>query len=166
MNIIPTPAPGEILIHRVFNAPVELVWQAWSDPSHLSRWHAPEGCEISFTRFDFRTGGGFHSCISNPAFRECWCVAQYLDIILNSLICYKISIADSTGNLVSSADAGHDPEWPEETIVTLTFTPLAEGKTQLTLHQNTQETLARRTGAYPSWLSMLDRLAETLNQLS
>lgn len=166
MNIIPIPAPGEILINHVFNAPVELVWKAWSDPTHLSRWHAPEGCEISFTRFDFRAGGGFHSCIQNPAFGECWCVAQYLEIKPNSLICYKISIADASGNLVSSKDAGHDPEWPEETLVTLTFTPQPEGKTLLTLHQTTQEALARRTGAYPSWLSMLDRLSDTLTQLS
>lgn len=163
MNIIPTPAPGEILITRVINAPRELVWKAWSDPTHLSRWHAPEGCEISFKRFDFSLGGGFHSVISNPTFGDCWCVAEYLDITPPERLCYKISIADASGNLISSADAGHDPEWPETTIVTLTFTEQPEGKTLLTLHQTTQEELARRTGAYPSWLSMLDRLEGTLS---
>jgi hypothetical protein len=46
-------------------------------------------------------------------------------------------------------------------VVTVTFED-AGGKTRLTLHQTVSEVVAKRTGAHPSWLAMLDRLAEQL----
>ena len=51
----------EVRIIRVFDAPREVVFQAWADPEHLVQWHAPRGCTIEFREFDFRTGGGFIS---------------------------------------------------------------------------------------------------------
>ena len=154
-------ADREVLITRSFNAPRELVWQAWSEVEHLMRWHAPAGCEIEFKRFDFREGGGFLSCIRVPTFGECWCIGTYLEIVKPERIVYKMAMADPEGNLVSSEAAGHAPEWPEETVVTLTFEEEG-GETLLTLHQTVSEELAKRTGAYPSWLSMLDQLAARL----
>jgi hypothetical protein len=46
-------------------------------------------------------------------------------------------------------------------VLTLTFEDLG-AKTKLTLHQTVSEELAKRTGAYPSWLSMFDRLDREL----
>lgn len=45
--------------------------------------------------------------------------------------------------------------------MTVTFAE-HEGKMRLTLHQTVLEPLAKRTGAHPSWIEMLDRLAEEL----
>ena len=155
-------AQGEIFISRNFQAPRELVWEAWTNRDHLTRWHAPEGCEIYFAHFDFKVGGGFHSRISNPSFGDCWCLGTYLEIVPGERLVYTMAIADALGNLVSPALAGHDSEWPAETTITITLNSNSDGSTRLTLHQNVQESLARRTGAYPSWLSMLDRLADDL----
>jgi len=154
-------ADREVLISRSFDAPRELVWQAWTELEHLKQWHAPGGCEIHFERFDFREGGSFLSCIRNPAFGECWCLGEYLEIVPPERLVYKMAMADAAGNRISSAAAGHISEWPEETILTLTLEEEG-GKTLLTLHQTVSEELAKRTGAYPSWLDMLDRLAERL----
>ncbi|WP_035602453.1 SRPBCC domain-containing protein [Haloferula sp. BvORR071] len=151
----------EVLITRSFKAPRRLVWQAWSDVEYLKHWHAPEGCEIEFKRFDFREGGEFLSCIRVPAFGECWCIGTYLEIVEPERIVYKMAMADPDGNRVSSESAGHVAEWPEETVVTLTLEE-RDGGTLLTLHQTVSEELAKRTGAYPSWLSMLDQLAARL----
>ncbi len=156
-----TGSDREVLITRSFNAPRRLLWQAWSDVEHLKHWHAPAGCEIEFKRFDFREGGEFLSCIRNPAFGECWCLGTYMEIAEPERIVYKMAMADADGNLISSAAAGHVSEWPDETVVTLTFAE-ADGGTLLTLHQSVSEELAKRTGAYPSWLSMLDLLAARL----
>jgi uncharacterized protein YndB with AHSA1/START domain len=151
----------EVIVTREFNAPRELVWDAWSDPAQLKAWHAPHGCEIRFKRFEFREGGGFHSCIYNPTFGECWCVGTYLEIRRPEKIVYQMATADSEGRIVAPASVGHDADWPTETIVTVTFEE-REGKTMLRLHQTVSELLAKRTGAYPSWLQMLGRLNEQL----
>lgn len=156
---------ADVLITRTFNAPRELVWQAWTELDHLKQWHAPSGCEIHFERFDFREGGSFLSCIRNPAFGECWCLGEYLEVRPPERLVYRMAMADAAGNRISSSAAGHVSEWPDETVLTLTLEEEG-GKTHLTLHQTVSEELAKRTGAYPSWLDMLDRLAERLAEAS
>jgi uncharacterized protein YndB with AHSA1/START domain len=154
-------ATETIVIEREFDAPRELVFEAWTNPQYLVAWYAPRGCTIRFESIDVRPGGRFHSCISNPAFGDCWCVGEYLEIVRPERLVYTMDIANREGQRISAADAGHHPDWPEQNIVSVTFEE-RRGKTLLTLRQNAPLELARQTGAYPSWLQMLDRLAERL----
>ena len=151
-------ADQEVVITRVFDAPRELVFEAWTTPEHLMRWSAPHGCTLHFYSFDFRPGGVFHHILRTPAGHDCLCKGTYREIVAPERIVYTLSFADEDGNLVEPAEVGADPEWPSETVVTVTFAE-HEGKTKLTLHQTVLESVAKRTGAYPSWLEMLDRLA-------
>ena len=47
----------EIATTRVFDAPRELVWQAWSDPEHLRNWWGPKGFTDTISEVDFSPGG-------------------------------------------------------------------------------------------------------------
>ena len=76
---------------------------------------------------------------------------------------FTMAVADEQGRLIEPTGAGMDPDWPRETVVTVTFSEL-DGKTRLTLHQTVSEALARKTGAYPSWLQMFDRLESELGR--
>jgi uncharacterized protein YndB with AHSA1/START domain len=151
-------AAGTIRIERAFDAPRELVFAAWTKPEYLLQWYAPRGCTIRFVELDVRPGGRFHSCIRNPSFGDCWCVGVYREIVRPERIVYTLATADSAGNEIEPAKAGHDPRWPRETLVTVTLEEV-RGGTKLTLEQNVLESLAKDTGAHPSWLEMLDRLA-------
>lgn len=46
----------EYILDRVFDAPRELVWRAWTDPDLLHRWYGP-GAETIIHEFDLRVGG-------------------------------------------------------------------------------------------------------------
>ena len=46
----------EYMIERVFDAPRELVWKAWTDPEYLARWYGP-GVETVIHGFDLVPGG-------------------------------------------------------------------------------------------------------------
>lgn len=151
----------EVVITRVFDAPRELVFEAWTDPEHLMRWFAPKGCTTHFSKMEFRQGGVFHSCIRNPRVHDCWCKGVYREIVVPERIVYTLAVSDENGNSVEPVDVGMDLDWPRETIVTVTFAE-HEGRTKLTLHQTVLESVAKRTGAHPSWIEMLDRLAEHL----
>lgn len=160
-----SPAPDRTLvISRVFDAPRELVFEAWTRPEYLLRWFAPHGCSFHIERIDVRPGGGFHSCIRDGSF-ECWCLAAYQEIVRPERLVYTLAIADEHGNKVSPASVGHDARWPAETQLTVTFED-HDGKTKLTLCQNVSESLAKQTGAYPSWIEMLERLEELLIEQS
>ena len=151
----------EVLITRTFNAPRELVFRAWTDKEQLLRWYAPTGCRIEFRSLESRAGGSFHSCIHIPNGSACWCIGEYLEVDPPNRLVYTMRMADEHGKAVSSASAGKESEWPEVTTVTVTFEDVA-GDTKLTLHQTVSEQLAKRTGAYPSWLNMFDRLSGEL----
>ncbi|PBQ32824.1 ATPase [Sphingobacteriaceae bacterium] len=152
---------NEVFIEHAFNAPVELVFRAFTDPAYLERWYAPNGCNISYKFIDVTVGGRFHSCISDPKFGDCWCVGVYKEIVKNKKISYDISIADELGNLTDPATAGMDPDWPMTTRVDILFRE-ENGKTHVTLHQSVLEKIAKRTGAHPSWIQMLRRLENIL----
>jgi len=152
----------EVLITRVFNAPRELVFRAWSEPEQLARWFAPQGCTIRFLEFDFAVGGSFRSEMDTPAGTGCQTVGVYNEIVAPERIVYTWYFCDDEGNIVDATPSFLDPEWPSVNTVTISLEE-ADGKTTMTLHQNVSETLARRTGAYPSWLQMFERLdAEVL----
>lgn len=151
----------EVLITRVFDAPPELVFRAWTEREALLRWYAPRGCTITFRAIDVREGGEFHSCIRTPDGHECWCKGIYREIVAPERIVYSMAVADAAGNQVEPTAVGMDADWPRETEVTVTFEPVGE-KTRLTLRQTVSESLAKRTGAHPSWIDMLDRLAEVV----
>src|SRR5262245_34554574 len=154
-----------VLIERSFDFPREVVFDAWTNPDLLARWFAPRGCTIHFARIDVREGGGFHSCVRNPEFGDCWTVADFREVVRPERIVFTWRIADASGNTVSPRSQGHDPDWPDETLVTVTFAE-KNGRTLVTLAQNVSDALAKRTGAHPSWIQMLEHLDETLARRS
>jgi len=56
----------EIITTRVFDAPRELVFKAWSDPEHLRQWWGPKGFTNTFYEFDFRSGGVWRYVMHGP----------------------------------------------------------------------------------------------------
>jgi uncharacterized protein YndB with AHSA1/START domain len=56
----------EIITTRVFNAPRELVYQAWTDPAHLAKWWGPKGFTNTFHEFDPRPGGAWDFIMHGP----------------------------------------------------------------------------------------------------
>jgi len=153
----------EVLITRLFDAPREVAFDAWTDPEQLARWYAPRGCAIEYRVLDLRPGGEFHSCIRSPDGHECWCRGVYRTINRPVQIVYTLVISNERGETVAPAAAGMDQDWPGETVVTVTFVE-REGRTMLTLHQTAPELLAKRTGAHPGWLEMLDKLAAQISR--
>jgi uncharacterized protein YndB with AHSA1/START domain len=144
----------DLLITHIFNAPRELVFKAWTNPEQLKRWYAPTNCTIEFKHIDVREGGTFHSCIKNPNYDDCWTKGVYLEVNAPSKLVYSLDNTDEFGNDVLTTQ---HLDWPLKTIVTVTFEDF-DGKTKLTLHQNAPEKVAKQTGAYPSWIEMLNHL--------
>lgn len=152
----------EVFIEETFNASAERVFSAWTDPAKLAQWFAPDGCTVHFKKVEVKTGGRFHSCISNPQHGDCWAIGEYKEVSPNTKIVFTMINANEEGNPINPVEIGMDPEWPGETLVTVTFTE-ENGKTKLQLRQTVSQELATKTGAYPSWLQMLNNMRTILN---
>lgn len=59
-------ADCEILIERVFDAPRDLVWEAWTNPEHVAQWWGPNGFTTTITKMDFRVGGVWKLTMHGP----------------------------------------------------------------------------------------------------
>jgi len=148
---------NELLITHMFEAPIELVFKAWTDPELLVNWYAPDGCTIEFKSINVMNGGTFHSCIHDPIHGDCWITGSYQEVIQDQKLVFSMSLSNESGELLEALDAGKDENWPAEILTTVTFTQF-ENKTQITLHQTVPEKEAKRTGAYQSWIKMFNRL--------
>src|SRR5207245_6796261 len=62
----PATADREIVISRVISAPGELVFEAFTEVRHLSRWWGPEGFTTTTRAFEFRVGGEWDFVMQGP----------------------------------------------------------------------------------------------------
>lgn len=58
--------PNEIYLTRIYNAPVEKVWNAWVDPQQVSQWWGPRGFSLTTKRKDVRSGGDWLYTMHGP----------------------------------------------------------------------------------------------------
>lgn len=61
-----TPPECEIVTTRIFDAPRQLVYKAWTDPTHLKIWWGPKGFTNTFNLFDLRVGGRWSFVMHAP----------------------------------------------------------------------------------------------------
>jgi uncharacterized protein YndB with AHSA1/START domain len=59
-------ADRELRISRVLNAPIELVWEAWTDPEHLKQWWGPDGFTNTILKMEMRKGGEWNLVMHGP----------------------------------------------------------------------------------------------------
>lgn len=87
----------KIHIHRKFNAPVSLVWRAWSDPELLDQWWAPSPYKAVTKRMNFTNGGQWLYYMLGPEGDKHWCLADYLVIDTEHYYTAKDAFCDENG---------------------------------------------------------------------
>jgi len=65
-STIEQPSDREVVFSRVFDAPRELLWTAWSEPRHLHRWFGPTGYTTTTHEFVFAPGGTWRFVMHGP----------------------------------------------------------------------------------------------------
>jgi uncharacterized protein YndB with AHSA1/START domain len=64
------PTDREVVLTRVFNAPRQLVFDAFSQPELLKRWFGPRGFSLITCEVDLKVGGGFRFVLRGPDGRD------------------------------------------------------------------------------------------------
>src|SRR3989442_2264576 len=123
---------NELVVVRVFDAPRERVWKAWTEPEQAKRWWGPKGFTGPVWRTDFRVGGKSLYCMRSPEGKDYWGTGVYREIVPPAKIVASDSFADSDGNVVPASDYGFAADFPRELLLTVTFEDLG-GKTKMTL---------------------------------
>src|SRR5690625_2721350 len=155
----------ELIMERIFEAPRELVFKAFSEPEFLANWWGPKGWETTNYTFEFKPDGVWHYCMqctdkSQGEFygQKLWGKSIYHEIVVPERIVYTDIFSDEKGNISDSMPGN---------LVTLTFLEF-KGKTKLIMRsqlgssQTPQE--VRDSGFVQGLGSSFDRLDELLNK--
>jgi uncharacterized protein YndB with AHSA1/START domain len=142
-------AGRELVIERVFNAPRELVFQAWTDPDHIAKWFGPRdhpACEVNV---DVRPGGRWRGCLrSTETGNDLWLGGVYREIVPPERLSFTFAWEE-------------EGERGLETLVTITFA--AQGaKTLMTFRQIPFQSAGELDGHRGGWTSCFDRLGDHL----
>jgi uncharacterized protein YndB with AHSA1/START domain len=160
----PAAAPGQrvLVIERIFDAPRELVWRAWTEPALFMRWWGPRAYTAPACEIDLRVGGRWLSCMRSAEGQDIWGVGTFREVVPLVRLVVTDSFADEHGNTVPAAHYGMPDDIPLEMLLTVTFEDAGEGKTKLTLRHEGLPAGEMVDGAGVGWNESFDKLAEML----
>jgi uncharacterized protein YndB with AHSA1/START domain len=110
--------PRSIIGTRVFDAPRELVFSAFSDPKHLAAWWGPDGFTTTTSAFEFRPGGVWRFVMHGPDGRDYENRITFDEIVAPERIAYR--------------HGGGDDVEPVQFNTTVSFEDLGNGQTRIT----------------------------------
>lgn len=155
----------DVVITRVFDAPVELVWKAWTDPEYLMRWWGPAGFTACQCKIDFREGGKFVFCMRAPkefqGGRDFYTSGEYKKIVPLNLIEFTQGLSDKDGNRIDPTTMGMPADFPKEIPSALAFRRVGN-KTELIATEYGWAVGQMRDMSEAGLNECLDKLAEVL----
>ena len=147
-----------IVLHRVFDAPRELMFEMFTRPEHLAQFWGPKAMRNTACTVDLRVGGEFRVEVQGPDGTVYPATGVYREITPPERIVYATTTADD-----NPCGAG----LPPRSIVTISFADLG-GKTRLTVHAQLQSRAAVEaaiaSGFNRGWTDSFERLEELLRR--
>lgn len=146
----------DLTIVRIFAAPRELVYKAFTDPEHTKHWMGPRGFAATHFEQDARPGGKWRACLHQTGdwqgrtFPDLWQGGVFKEIVPPERIVYTF------------AWEGQGGQPTRETLITTLFTELGNDRTQMNFHQAFFDSIGQRDGHNDGWSSSLDRLNDYL----
>jgi uncharacterized protein YndB with AHSA1/START domain len=158
----------KFVIARTFDAPLETMFEMWTDPKHFSKWLPPTGFEMEFIRSDIRPGGSTFYFMSNNQGMKMYGRAEYLKIEKPGCLVYTQQFCDEKENISRHPMA---PTWPATMLTTVTLT--AEGPDQPrvsitwephgpTTREELETFINAKAGMTQGWTGSFDKLEEYL----
>ena len=155
-----TGSEDAVVIERTFDAPVELIWQMWTNPEHFKNWYGPQGFTVPVANMDLRPGGKRLVCMASPdGSMKMWTTGEYTEIEPNQRLVYTESPSDENGNLVPPSAMGMPEGYPTTTEVTVLFEDLG-GRTKMIM---THAGMPAGSGAGGGWEQAFDKLADHIS---
>lgn len=145
-----TEADRTLVVERVFKAPPDKVFNAWTDPEILVQWWGPEGLHTPEYSMDVREGGAWRTVMMNDKGEAHTASGVYKEIAPPKRLVMTWAWEQPDG------DRGH------ETLIELSFEPAGQG-TKLTLVQRLFVNVEARDNHRMGWTSTLNSLEQFID---
>ena len=154
-----------VRIERSFDAPVDLIWQMWTNPEHFAAWYGPEGATIPVARMDVRVGGTrlISMEIHTPdGPMRMWFTGEYREVVEKKRLVYTESMSDENGNVMTASDMNMPEEHPTTTEVRVELEDVG-GRTKMVM---THAGIPADSPGAAGWTMALDKLAVRVEEHS
>ncbi len=155
-----------MVVSRIFDAPRELVWKAWTDPEYVKQWWGPKGFTSPVCKIDFRVGGKFLHCMRTPDGQDFWNGGEYIEIVPYEKIVFSMYFSDPEGNKVEPEHYGIEHEAIEGENDMVLFEDVGKGQTKLTYIGNETMKNAMESGQLEGMQQILDKVAGVIAELA
>lgn len=88
-NSLSPTADRELIITRILNAPVELVWEVWTNADHIKNWWGPNGFTNSISKMDLKPGGEWNLVMHGPDGKDYKNKSLFKEIVKHKKIAYQ-----------------------------------------------------------------------------
>ena len=146
-----------VVLERVFDAPIDLVWRMWTDPASFKAWYGPAGVTVPVAELDVWPGGRRRVCMAVGP-REMWFMGEHLEVTEPTRLVYTETMTDEHGNPISPESLGMPPKTPGTTEVTIVLKEV-NGGTRVTL---THAGVPAESGGARGWQAAFEKLAAEL----
>ncbi|MBI1890490.1 MAG: SRPBCC domain-containing protein [Burkholderiales bacterium] len=159
----------KFVINRTFDAPLDLMFEMWTDPKHLSQWLAPTGFTMQFIRSDIRGGGSTFYFMSGGNVKM-YGRAEYQKIQRPDYLVYTQQFCDEDENISRHPMA---PIWPETMLTTVQLAAEGPDKTRVTVTMEPYGAATReeidtfgdaKAGMTQGWTGSFDKLEGYLSK--
>jgi uncharacterized protein YndB with AHSA1/START domain len=154
----------DLVVTRIIDAPLDLVWQAWTDPEHVMRWWGPEDYTSPSCEIDLREGGKYLFCMHAPqdqGGQDFYTTGVYKKIVPMERLEFTQVMADKDGNEIDPAQVGMPPDFPKVMRTVVAFK--AKGQmTELTITEYDWTVGQMYVYSLAGLHQSLDKLAQSL----
>jgi uncharacterized protein YndB with AHSA1/START domain len=151
---------NEIVINRVFNLPVSVVWLAWTDAEYFKKWWGPRGFTCPSSKMEAKVGGKYLNCMRGPDGKEYWSTGVVKELIPERKLVVTDSFSDDKGNIKPASEYGMPGDWPKDLLITV-YLEEADGATKMKLkHQGIPNEM--REDCIKGWNESFDKLEENI----
>jgi uncharacterized protein YndB with AHSA1/START domain len=160
----------QFVITRTFDAPLELMFEMWTNPEHFSQWLPPTGFKMQFIRSDIQPGGSTFYFMTGPGDVKMYGRAEYLEIERPERIVYTQQFCDENEKVSRHPMA---PTWPETMLTTVRLTAEGADRTRVTVtwellgaitREELETFIKSRGGMTQGWTGSFDKLDELLSK--
>lgn len=139
-------------LQRVFDAPRALLWKAWTTPETVVLWLGPVEWPAVSVAQDLRVGGAWRACLRSPETGEdLWQGGVYREIVPPERLVFTFKW-----------DESHEDGPPVDTLVTVEFTELSDGRTRMDFTHEGLKSEQSLAGHRHGWTSTFERLVAFL----
>jgi uncharacterized protein YndB with AHSA1/START domain len=147
-----------MVMERIFDAPVDLIWEMWTVPEHFAAWYGPTGATIPVAEMDLRVGGTRRVSreVRTPdGPMQMWFTGEYREVVEHKRLVYTESMSDEHGTVLTASEPGAPDGHPTTTEVHVELEALGD-RTKVVL---THVGIPADSPGAAGWAMAMDKLA-------